>query len=768
MPAWAPLLAFAGGLWGAAACTVTAAQALAVAQCLAMAGAALGIGAVCAAFMVGRGASLATVAMLGCCAGCLAASMGAAQLHVQQAKVQQGIVRAVSFTALDDSREGEFGSSCLARAELPDGKSMRVRVNLPDGASVRCWETFQAKCQLKAPSSASAAYYWRSGCVASASPYRVSVTRPGGVLGCICRARDAGIAACESARLRDGQADDAYALLQAVLFGYRQDLFASGFYDDVKTVGLAHIVAVSGSHLVIVSGFFSAVLCALRLPKLVRVPLQVCFVFAYAAFAGMPVSALRAAVMTCCALSSHFARRRSSSITALSCCIVFMVSTRPFLAVSVSLALSSFASLGIVLLAGYFSEWFDELFAHRARFASQTLAATLAANVLTVGVSCAVFSQLPLVSPLSNLLAAPLFTAMVCAGVVSTAASLAVPALAPALFAVPAYLAKLAVEAVNLLAGVPFACIPIDARVVPGLLAGAVAVFLLLRFRPRPSRAGVFAVLSSACCLFVCVLFVLPKAHGTQVVMLDVGQGDAVVYRSGGHAVLVDTGTNDSQVLAGLARHDVRTLDAVLVTHPDDDHCGSLQAVLDAVPVGRVLVARGLLTCDSQNCRSLRQVIGDTAVGALDVGDVVSCGRFTMSVVSPGAFQDEGGNADSVVCVIEADCDRDGNADWTVLAGGDAEADVLGPLAESGAIGKADILKVPHHGSKAGLDDRLVDLIGPKVSLISVGAGNRYGHPTTETLDMLARGASRVYRTDECGDVVCNLTASSLKVSTSG
>lgn len=770
-PAWLPMLSFALSLWVAAACTLQASQGAAGWQCLAAASVSGAVGAACAVRLFRAGRAVAHVAVLGCCIGVLAGSAAAAGLQAETQAADAGGIRAVAFTALEDSREGDYGPSCTGRALLEDGSTVKVRVNLPEGAEVRCWQRSAVSCAVKPPSRASAGYYRQKGCAGSISPSSVAPQNPRGALGGICALRDKGIAACAEARARNPEGpagDDAYALLQAVLFGYRAPLFASGFYDDVKTAGLAHIVAVSGAHLVIVTGFFSALLKAARVPKRICVPLQLAFAVSYAAFAGMPVSALRAAAMTCCALSAFYAGKRSSSVTALSACITVMLCLDPFLALSVSLALSSSASLGIVLLARYLSGWFDALFAGRAAPVSQSLGATLAANALTLPVSCAVFSQLPLIGPASNLLATPLFTATVYSGIAATAASCLLPGRAGLLFIAPALLAQLTVETVRLLAGVPFACVPVDAGLAAGVAASAGAVFLLLRFRPAPSAPGAFCAISVAACATAVVLFALPGAHGTEVVMLDVGQGDAVVYRSSGHAVLVDTGTDDAAVLAGLARHDVRKLDAVIVTHPDDDHCGSLQAVLDTVPVGRVCVARPALDCSCAKCGNLVRTASQARIEALQVGDAVNCGAFSLAVLGPAAFEDEGGNADSIVLSVSVDCDHDGQVDWTAFASGDAEAEALAPLLQRGCIGHADILKVPHHGSAAGMDERLLEALSPEIALVSVGEGNRYGHPTPEALGLLQDAGARVYRTDRCGDVVCTLTPSSLRVTANG
>lgn len=137
-----------------------------------------------------------------------------------------------------------------------------------------------------------------------------------------------------------------------------------------------------------------------------------------------------------------------------------------------------------------------------------------------------------------------------------------------------------------------------------------------------------------------------------------------------------------------------------------------------------------------------------------------------MQVVWPRRFEDEGGNADSLCLKALADVDGDGSTDWTALLVGDAERDQVKELLDTGAAEGVDIYKVGHHGSKNALDEQVAFALSPKISLVSVGAGNRYGHPAAKTLEILESAGSRVLRTDESGDVSCKLEPDRIVVET--
>lgn len=181
-------------------------------------------------------------------------------------------------------------------------------------------------------------------------------------------------------------------------------------------------------------------------------------------------------------------------------------------------------------------------------------------------------------------------------------------------------------------------------------------------------------------------------------------------------------------------------------------------------------MADDALSCPCNACARLRKaacdLVGDGGVKGLGVGDHVVVGAFDLSVVWPEEFTDEGGNADSLCLLAEADADGDGSGDWTALFVGDAERDQLAQLVESGRVGKVDLYKVGHHGSKNALDNRLADALSPSIALVSAGEGNRYGHPAPETVALLEDTGALVMRTDISGDVSCRIEADRIAVET--
>ena len=150
----------------------------------------------------------------------------------------------------------------------------------------------------------------------------------------------------------------------------------------------------------------------------------------------------------------------------------------------------------------------------------------------------------------------------------------------------------------------------------------------------------------------------------------------------------------------------------------------------------------------------------------MQIDDKIEFGDFSLKVVWPSEFTDEGGNADSLCIVAEADVNDDGEADAVALLTGDAEIQNLEAIAKREDLYAIDILKVPHHGSKTGTNDKIATRLQPKVSLVSCGASNRYGHPHKEVVSALTEVGSMIYRTDNQGDVSCKIKADTLLITT--
>ncbi len=679
-----------------------------------------------------------------------------------QAGEWEGSRKEVVIEALEDGSAGMFGTSATARATDAEGRAVKVSVRFSeDVGEVRYGDVMCAKVVFERPKEASRAYAWSSGCLLTAKVDKADRLEPAGLKGLVLAVRNAAIDRLEAVP------NAGAPLVAALACGWRESL-DDGLYQDFKACGLAHVVAVSGAHLSIVCALLGCLLKAVRVSKRVSIAIQALFVAAYVVLAGMPVSCLRAAAMTLAGLASFFVGRKAYALGALSWCIIVFLATDPWTALSVSFALSAASTLGIVLFSGLVGSWAETALPWVPRALREAVALTLASNVATLPLSAAWFSQVSIIAPLANAVVAPLFAPLCGACLVSVLLACAAPATASLVLGAACLFSELFSGVVSLLASVPYASVPASLSPGVGIAVAFALCALLWLWWPRLTGAGAVVCAASLAVALAVVVAVRPLLAADEIRMLDVGQGDAFVIRSRGCAVLVDTGNQDAKLVSALARAGIAHLDGVLVTHGDDDHMGSLTALDGIVGVERVFVAKDALSCGCDSCERLLRdasaVAGKDGIVGLSQGDSVQVGAFNLDVVWPQAFSDEGGNADSLCVLAKADVDGDGAGDWTTLMTGDAEAEQLSEMIEAGLVGRVDVYKVGHHGSKKALDDEAAQVLSPSLVLVSAGANNRYGHPAAETLERLEEVGASIARTDERGDVSCVFRRDGLEV----
>ncbi len=244
------------------------------------------------------------------------------------------------------------------------------------------------------------------------------------------------------------------------------------------------------------------------------------------------------------------------------------------------------------------------------------------------------------------------------------------------------------------------------------------------------------------------------------VQFLDVGQADSILIQVGSHAMLIDAGNNNDSVgvVGYLKSQGVKTLDYVVGTHPHEDHIGGLDAVISAFGIGRILLPNA-----TNNTATYEDVLDAIAakgakITVPKVGAAYDLGSAHFVVLSPASASYPDLNEYSIV--IRMTYGR-----FAFLFCGDAQALDEQEMLASGATLTADVLKVGHHGSDTSSTPAFLQAVSPEYAVISVGAGNTYGHPTAGTLANLAAVGAEVHRTDLDGTIVVKSDGSSLQFS---
>lgn len=553
---------------------------------------------------------------------------------------------------------------------------------------------------------------------------------------------------------------DARGLVPAMVTGDRGAVPAD-LDDAMRATGMSHLTAVSGTNVSIVVGA-TIWLCGLcRVPRRGRTWVGLGVVGVFVVVAHPDPSVLRAAVMGGIGLLGLLASRRSSAMPALAGAILLLLAIDPWLARSYGFALSVLATLGLLVLAPPMAEALHRSIP-RAGILAEAIAVPLAAQVACAPVVVLLQGGIPLIGIVANTLAAPLVAPITLFG--SAAAVLApisheaarmllLPAAAPATGV--AWIARWAATTPVTLpwSNAPWAAVLLALLIVLVVLARDRLLAPVRRY-PRFCLALGITGIVLALCLARARTAVLDEIGHPAVVMCDVGQGDAIVLLGEpGHAVLVDTGPEPTALDHCLDALDITTLDAVVLTHFDLDHVGGVDGIDQDRAVGEVLTS--VASMNDVPPAVARWWDGRT-IRSLGRGDGLQIGDVTVTVRSPASRFAASANAGSLV--IEAVIGREPETAIHALLLADADAptgasvrrDLTEHPAQQGR--PFDIVKVAHHGS-ADHDRALLQAVAAPVALVSVGAGNRYGHPTRSALDSLAMAGSVVYRSDRDGTV---------------
>lgn len=678
---------------------------------------------------------------------------------------------------LDDPHKSLYGYSVTAEIKpiheagglLPPACRIRLYV---DSATYTFGDEFQARITLATPSDRALDSFITKGIALSGT---LGETRPlnPSFLGLFAQMRSS-LKERINTTVEQGHLDtEAAALLKALLVGDRSTLFDTSLYQEVRMVGLAHLVAVSGAHLVIISGLIALVLRAFRLSRKASLVIHIVFLLVYLIMVGFPLSCLRAGCMSIVSLLAFASTRRSSALSALGVIIALFVAIDPSTALSLSFALSVLATLGIIVFMPLFSSWMRFGSSRVRTLVCDPVSMTGAALLLTLPLSASIFAQFSPLVPVANIFATPVITFICGMGSVAFVLS-GVPMVGPGILLVAYGGARLFASLMDGLMMIPGIAVPVDVSLPWCTLVAvgiAFALWIIWPQRPHSFRRRHKVVLGALSCIMVAVLvvpLVFPH-YESEVIMFDVGQGDAFLVRSEGKTLLIDTGNQTTKLYAALARHGVRQLDGLLLTHADDDHCGCVRDVRGIVACDTIIVAQGIGEVKSARTQEVldaaASLTGEDQVKGVTAGDSLQVGALRLDVLHPGALTDDGSNDDSLCLLMESDINHDGTSEWRGLFCGDAEAEVLESLVRDGTLGSIDIYKVGHHGSKAALNESLVQTLHPRIALVSVGKDNSYGHPHRTTLDLLDSVGAQVLRSDEQGDVVCSLQADSIKVS---
>ena len=551
--------------------------------------------------------------------------------------------------------------------------------------------------------------------------------------------------------LRDASGDgDAGALIPGMVLGDTSKQSAE-FKLAMKRSGLTHLVAVSGANFAIVSGFVLWLMQFLFRNRSYRIGATALSLIFFIALVRPSPSVLRAAAMAAVVLVAMSHRHAADSLPALGFAIAAVVIADPWQSRDAGFALSVLATGGLLLAApkiiNFFARFVPRKFA-------EALAPPIAATLFCSPVLVALSGFLSPMSVIANLLAAPAVAPITVLGFIAALIHPILPGIAGLLILI----IRIPAAFIGLVAkwSASFSVLELG-KGASGFLAIAVAAICIWLFRTF------FRNHRKAIAIFLIVLlaagnwFARFPGIDWQVGNCDIGQGDAMVINLGNHrGVVVDVGPDPQLIDKCLKQFAITQVSILVLTHFHADHVEGLPGLLKGRTVGQVWVSPQIDPAfESERVQRWLKVIPQLPVTAGFSAQILSNrGPVNFHVLWPKLGAQDSPNNSSIVLQINS-------ADFSLLAAGDIE-----PIAQSQLVqqlSQVDLYKVAHHGSRYQ-DLNFMKALSPRISIISVGKDNTYGHPAPQTIAALSRIGSTVYRTDQDGALAINARRHRVKV----
>ncbi len=563
-------------------------------------------------------------------------------------------------------------------------------------------------------------------------------------------------------------------LLAGMIIGYKNGL-GDNASEAFRKAGLTHIMVASGMNVAFIIlpllFLFKKLNLGNRASSVITIFVLILFVFV----TGFSASVVRAVIMGIIILVGKIIMREPDIYTSISAAALIILVINPFIIFDIGFQLSFGATLSLVMFYPVIKTVVSRI--PIPEIIADTLAATLAAQIGVVPITLYYFNNLSIISVVSNLLVVPMVQIITIIGFIMVFAGLININLAVLIGYINNTFLSFVLFVTETSSKVPFASIKLPTPPIWMILIYYVGIIYLFMGRERLNKLKGFKKVKWAVVIVLAVSLliwnIVPKPM--EIVFLDVGQGDGAYIRTvHGTKVLIDGGgreagskssfdVGESVVVPFILDTGTKSIDMVIASHGHSDHTEGLEAVLEELKVGMLV----LPDTDGNGFEKLKNICTGKGIkiALCKKGDIIKLDNETrFEVINPLEFsrdelsQQSLNNSSLVLKLIYKN--------FSVLFTGDSEIPVEERLVGSKLDLESDLIKVGHHGSTTSSSTEFIERVKPEYAVISVGEHNKFGHPSQFVVDRLTERNIELYRTDESGAVTVKSYGKGLKIST--
>lgn len=547
------------------------------------------------------------------------------------------------------------------------------------------------------------------------------------------------------------------------------------------------MLAVSGSHITYIISAFS-ILMEKKNKRITKI-LTIIFLIFFMALTGFTASVVRASIMGILILTSGLVHRKSDTINNLGISSLIILICNPYTIIDAGFWLSFAGTMGIILLEKPINSYFQKFKICKIKPISwiiNSFTITFAANIIIIPIMAYMFSTFSMTFWISNILAAPVMEFVTIYGFLIYFISIFLLPLAKFLGIILNFSLNSLIKIAEITSLIPGSSIYIKTPYLLECIIYYLILFLIFnwkRIKEKLENNKILEKIKKNSYKYISIILIFIILTNTisnkifqeiKIYFVDVGQGDSTLIQTiEGKNILIDGGgsefgsfdVGESILLPYLLDRRITTIDYLMISHFDSDHIGGVFAILENLEVKNIIISKQGET--SENLKKFYEITNNKGIRTIIVkkGDIVEIDKYShFEILFPedNLIEDNILNNNSIVA-------RFNSLDFSILFTGDIEEIAEKRLCElySGTDKlEAFVLKVAHHGSKTSSTEEFLELVKPKIALIGVGKNNNFGHPNIDVIERLENMGSKIYRTDNCGEIIIRINREKLQIHT--